>query len=308
MRVLMIFVDGLGIGRYEPGANPCTAPGLRFFNNFSNRERSTPIPFGGQVLGLDATLGLPGLPQSATGQTALLTGVNAAALLGRHLNGFPNGRLREVIAQHSLLKKVRERGYKAAFLNAFRPPFFDYDPFQIIRYLSVTTVCNLYAGLPFFDLDDLRARRCVYQDFTNESLRRRGHEVPLFSPAEAGSILGEQASQYDFALYEYFQTDRAGHSQDFQTATGVLVALEGFLEAVLSSVDLAHTTVVLTSDHGNIEDLSVKGHTRNLAMTLVWGPGKDAFSCGLSSIQEIAPRVVRLLGSSEEQAPDGGGG
>ncbi|MDZ7414118.1 MAG: hypothetical protein ONB15_11395 [candidate division KSB1 bacterium] len=290
----MIFVDGLGIGRSDPAANPCTAAGLRFFNNFQDRERAEPVPFDGVARGLDATLGVPGLPQSATGQTALLTGVNAAQLLGRHLNGFPNGRLREVIAQHSLLKQVRERGYKVAFLNAFRPPFFDYDPFQIIRYLSVTTVCNLYAGLPFFDLDDLRARRCVYQDFTNESLRRRGHDVPLFSPTEAGTILARQAAQYDFCLYEYFQTDRAGHAGDLRHATAVLAALEAFLTAVLSASDLAQSTVLLTSDHGNIEDLSVKGHTRNPAMTLVWGQGKDQLG-RLGSIQEVTPWVLELL-------------
>lgn len=292
----MIFVDGLGIGRYDPATNPCAAAGLQFFNNFQDRVRTEPIPFDGVAHGLDATLGLPGLPQSATGQTALLTGVNAAALLGRHLNGFPNNRLREVIAQYSLLKKVRERGYRAAFLNAFRPPFFDYDPFQIIRYLSVTTVCNLYAGLPFFGLDDLRARRCVYQDFTNESLRRRGHDVPLFSPEDAGTILGTQAAMYDFCLYEYFQTDRAGHGQDFGHAAAVLTALERFLGAVLAAVDLSETTVVLTSDHGNIEDLAVRGHTRNPAMTLAWGQHKEEFASGLGSIQEVTPRVLQLLG------------
>jgi len=295
MRVLMIFVDGLGIGRFDSSANPCSHPDLSFFNNFSDQERSAPVPFDGMVLGLDATLGLPGLPQSATGQTALLTGVNAAALLGRHLNGFPNGKLREVIAQHSLLKAVRERGRSAAFINAFRPPFFDYDPFQIIRYLSVTSVCNLYAGLRFFDLDDLRARRCIYQDYTNEALRRRGHDVPLFSPQEAGSILGTQAAAYDFCLYEYFQTDRAGHAQDMQLATHLLRSLEQFLAAALARVDLAETLVVLTSDHGNIEDLSVKGHTRNLAMTLVWGREKEAFASGLGSILEVTPRILYLL-------------
>ncbi|MBC7186881.1 MAG: alkaline phosphatase family protein [Calditrichaeota bacterium] len=294
--MLMIFVDGLGIGRHDPAWNPCSAEGLRFFNNFADRQRPEPVPFGGMVLGLDATLGLPGLPQSATGQTALLTGVNAAQLLGRHLNGFPNGKLREVIAQHSLLKLLAERGRKVAFLNAFRPPFFDYDPFQIIRHLSVTSVCNLYAGLRFFDLDDLRARRCIYQDFSNEALRRRGYELPLFSPEEAGTILGTQAAAYDFCLYEYFQTDRAGHAQETSTAVQLLRDLERFVAATLQSVDLQETLVVLTSDHGNIEDLSVKGHTRNPAMTLIWGRGKEDFASGMSSILDVAPKILELLG------------
>ncbi|MCR4438559.1 MAG: hypothetical protein QHJ34_05535 [bacterium] len=292
----MIFVDGLGIGRYDLGLNPCTAEGLRFFNNFADRQRMEPLPFGGMVLGLDATLGLPGLPQSATGQTALLTGVNAAQLLGRHLNGLPNGKLREVIAQHSLLTLLAERGRKAAFLNAFRPPFFDYDPFHIIRHLSVTSVCNLYAGLRFFDLDDLRARRCIYQDFTNEALRRRGHEVPVFSPEEAGTILGTQAAAHEFCLYEYFQTDRAGHAQDMAGAVQLLQSLERLVAAALEHVDLEEMLVLLTSDHGNIEDLSMKGHTRNPAMTLIWGREMQAFASGISSILDVAPKILSLLG------------
>jgi hypothetical protein len=38
---------------------------------------------------LDASLCVPGLPQSATGQAALLTGLNAPELMGRHIEGFP---------------------------------------------------------------------------------------------------------------------------------------------------------------------------------------------------------------------------
>jgi 2,3-bisphosphoglycerate-independent phosphoglycerate mutase len=293
--ILFIFIDGLGIGDNDPAKNPCADPGLRFFNHFLDDNFPKRIEPRGWILGLDATLGIKGLPQSATGQTALLTGVNASALLGRHLNGLPNQRLREVIAGHSLFKHFVDAGRPAAFLNTFRPPFFDYDPHVIIRHLSVTSVANLYAGLPFFNLDDLQQERSVYQDMTNHSLRELGFEVPIFSPQKAGMIIGRQSQAYHFSLYEYFQTDFAGHSRDMKRAKDELFKLDFFLASVLETVDLNSTVIIVTSDHGNIEDLSFKGHSRNPALTLLFGRGADQLIPSLKSIVDVFPAILSLV-------------
>lgn len=291
--VLLLFVDGLGIGhRHE--SNPCTSS-PHFFNHVLDDSFPKPLDPLGYARGLDATLGVEGLPQSASGQTALLTGINAPRLLGRHLHGFPNEQLRRVIAEHSILKWFADRGYEAAFLNTFRPPFFDYDPFDIIKMLSVTSVTNLYAGLNFFDLDDLKADRSVYQDILGDDLRKRGFDVPIFTPEQAGEIIGTQSQRYHFSLFEYFQTDRAGHSQNRQRAVEVLNILERFLGAVLHNIDLQRTLVILTSDHGNIEDLSFRGHTRNPVMTLLFGAGSAAARTRLSSILDIYPLILSFF-------------
>lgn len=293
--ILLVFIDGLGIGENDPAINPCTEPSLRFFRHFAGQAFPKKIDPDGFALGLDATLRVKGLPQSATGQTALLTGVNASELLGRHLNGLPNQRLREVIAEHSVFKRFTQAGYRAAFLNAFRPPFFDYNPHDIIRHLSVSSVANLYAGLPFFDLDDLRNGRSVYQDMTNHSLQDLGFEVPNFTPEKAGEIIGRQSQNYHFSMYEYFQTDFAGHSKDMDRAKGELFKLDRFLATVLDSVDLGSTLVIVTSDHGNIEDLSFKGHTRNPAMTLLFGQGREKILPALISILDFTPAFLSLI-------------
>jgi len=287
--LLFIFIDGLGIGQNKTDVNPCT----HLQQHFRCFESET-FPrkyYHGFALGLDATLGLPGLPQSATGQTALLTGINASKLLDRHLNGFPNARLREVIAEKSIFKWFANKGLDAAFLNAFRPPFFDYDPNDIIKFLSATTVANLVAKLKFFDLDDLAAERCVYQDITGHALRDKGFDVPIFSPEKAGEIIGRQSQKYSFTLFEYFQTDKAGHSQKMDRALEVMRRLERFLDSVLKTVDLRTTLVLLTSDHGNIEELSVRGHTRNPVMTLLFGAGAEQASQKLCSILDIYPLI-----------------
>ncbi len=292
--IVLLFVDGLGIGEADARCNPCCQAGF-YFNHHLGEVFPKALADQGVVFGLDANLGMAGLPQSATGQTALLTGVNAAAAIGRHLNGFPNQALREIIAQHAILKTVHDRGYRAAFLNTFRPPFFDYNPFDILRHLSVTTVSNLYAGLPFFNLDDLRNARSIYQDLTGESLVANGFDVPVFTPQQAGMIVAQRSRDFSFSLFEYFQTDRAGHSMDLVRAQGELHKLSAFLHTILAHTDLSDTLVLLTSDHGNIENICVKGHTRNPAMTLVFGCGHAELARQLTSILHVTPAILDLL-------------
>lgn len=294
--MLLLFVDGLGIGR-NTEANPCRES-ARLFRHFSDETFPKPLAEG-FVLGLDATLGVPGLPQSATGQTALLTGINAAALLGRHLNGFPNPTLREIIFEHSILKKISEKGLRAAFLNTFRPPFFDFDPMQIVAHLSATSLANLAAGLPFFNLQDLLEGRSVYQDITGEALREKGFDVPLLTPDEAGRIIGNASQSYHFSLFEYFQTDKAGHAQDLDHAVKILHRLEEFVEAVLATVDLRRTLIILTSDHGNIEDLAWRGHTLNPAMTLLFGAGAEKAAHSLRSILDVYPLILSIFSTHD---------
>ena len=122
--VLFVFVDGLGIGLADAATNPCTSPTLSIFDTFADLPRREPVPFGGRVLGLPADLGMPGKPQSATGQTVLFTGENAAELVGGHLWAFPHQALRDVIDEHSLFRAVSARGWRATFANAYRPEFF----------------------------------------------------------------------------------------------------------------------------------------------------------------------------------------
>ena len=96
--MLFLFVDGLGLG----GALEDLFPYLLELH---------PHP-------LDATLGVEGLPQSGTGQTALLTGENAARLLGRHQGPFPSPSLRPLL-ERSLYAWARRRGLPVLHANAY---------------------------------------------------------------------------------------------------------------------------------------------------------------------------------------------
>jgi 2,3-bisphosphoglycerate-independent phosphoglycerate mutase len=291
--VLLIFVDGLGIGT-RGAHNPLDRLGAEASPLAVFGDEEPELPFGGVLARTDARLGVEGRPQSASGQTTILTGVNAPAALGYHKQGFPNEEMRGIIREHSIfLQLARANVGPNVFANTYTRRFFDERP----RWVSATTVAVEAAGLPFRTVEDLRGGRAVYHDFTNRMAIERGEDVEPRTPEEAAAVLARVATEHRFTLYEHFITDRAGHAQDFGLALEALRGLSRFVRAVLSEVDLEGTTVLLTSDHGNVEDLSTRNHTLNLVPTLAWGPGREIVRRRVRSLADITPTVIEILTS-----------
>lgn len=252
------------------------------------------VPLGGWAKPIDAVLDVPGIPQSATGQTTLLSGVSAQGVLGKHLTGFPNEKLREILLEHSILKTLTDMGFRARFINAFRPRFWELSRERQLT-LSATTVATLAADLPFFSLDDVRAGKSIYQEFTNTELRERGFDLEPMTPSDAGRILGRASRDLDFVLYEYFQSDKAGHSADVVRINRELEMLDSFMTALLEELetDLNSGTVVLvTSDHGNLEDVTTRRHTLNPIPLMGWGEGARELLATAGRLDEVAPAIV----------------
>jgi bisphosphoglycerate-independent phosphoglycerate mutase (AlkP superfamily) len=282
-RVLLLFVDGLGLGGPDPEVNPVVGGACPVLARLM-AEEAVPV---------DACLGVPGLPQSATGQAALLTGINAARAMGRHVEGFPGPSLQEIVRGHNLLRRTVAAGLQATFANAY---FMDGISLAAIRRPSVTTVAAQSAGLALRGTAELVAGRAVYQDLTREALRSRGYEGPFVEPEEAGAHLVSLAVEHDLTLFEYFQTDRAGHSGDRGLAESVLSRYDRFLASALRFADTPDGLVLLASDHGNIEDLRVRTHTRNPVPLAARGGGAKGILSEVRDLTDIAPAIARLLG------------
>jgi 2,3-bisphosphoglycerate-independent phosphoglycerate mutase len=291
MPVLLIFVDGLGVGtrgRHNPlhVLGEAAAP-LAVFE-----DEEPFVPHGGLLARTDARLGVEGRPQSASGQTTILTGVNVPARLGYHKQGFPNEQMREVLREHSLFLQLQNLGGGPdLFVNAYHPQFFAKRP----RWVAATTVAVEAAGLPFRTFEDLKEGRAVYHDFTNRFLIERGADVPERTPEEAAAVLAHLAAEHRFTLYEHFIADRAGHDRDEAAALTILSDLARFVRTVLSLVDLTRTTVLLTSDHGNVEDLSTRNHTLNPVPTLAWGRSKEKAARRVHTLADITPTILEIL-------------
>jgi 2,3-bisphosphoglycerate-independent phosphoglycerate mutase len=295
MSVLLFFIDGLGIGTRGPHNPFDDLPDADPLAVFQDEEPG--IPFGGLLARTDACLGVEGRPQSASGQTTILTGVNAPAMVGYHKQGFPNQALLDIIREHSLFVQLKRAGVNPiTFANTYTKRFFESRP----RWISATTAAVEAAGLRFNQVEDLRAGKAVFHDFTNELLVERGEKVDLRSPEEAGEVLAGIVAANQFTLYEYFITDKIGHAQDRDAARRVLPMLARFIRALLGKLDLESSTVILTSDHGNIEDLSVRNHTLNPVPTIVWGRQREHIAPRIRSLTDITPAIVDVLTKGTE--------
>ena len=290
MSLLLFFIDGLGIGSRGP-ANPLDGlPEAEPLAHFRDEELRT--IHDGLVVPTDPTLGVEGRPQSASGQTTILTGVNVPTRLGYHKQGFPNAAMLEILREHSIFLQLTQAGVTpVTFANTYTQRFFDERP----RWVSATTAAVEAAGLQFRTVADLKDDRAVYQDFSNRFLIERGEDVSVRTPDEAAAVLARIVSENRFTLYEYFITDKIGHAQDVDAARTTLQALARFIRELLNRVDLNQTSVILTSDHGNIEDLSSRNHTLNQVPTIVWGKQRNQIASRIRSLADITPAIVAAL-------------
>jgi 2,3-bisphosphoglycerate-independent phosphoglycerate mutase len=301
MSILMVFIDGFGLGSKDAGINPFMTADMPFMKKLLDGKFLTGADIGTGIArsGLtvkptDATLGVAGIPQSATGQTVLFTGINAAQLAGRHVNGFPTKFLREILHRNNLFKIINRCGKRAVFANTFTSEYFEAVERGKWRH-SVTTTAALAGGCRLLMLPDLLSGQAVFQDITNEILRERGYDVPLLKPETAAGYLLNQAVRNDFTLFEYFQTDHCGHAQDWDLALILLNRLDVFLGVLAERLAELNLTLLIVSDHGNIEDLSIKTHTFNPVPTIAIGTEAQRFA-KVSSLLDIYPIILEYLG------------
>ena len=303
MKILFLFLDGVGLGENDPAINPFAFVNMPTLVSLldGNRLVAETAPHQGErcsLLALDACLGVPGIPQSATGQAALLTGRNAPGHLGYHFGPKPNQEIADLVTSGNLFSILQKAGRNLAFLNAFPPSYFE-GIWSGRRLYSVVSLAVTRAGLPLLTDKDLFAGQALSADLTGQGWRSRLglKNTPLITPQEAGKRLGTLAVQHDFSLFEYWLSDYAGHWQDMSIACNLLENLDQALEGLISSWDDRSGLILLTSDHGNLEDLSTRRHTTNPVPALLIGDleFRRKFTENLKDLTGLAPAILRLL-------------
>lgn len=286
--IIYIFLDGVGLGEDNPHKNPFARFNTRFFGAHAAGKYDMP----GQLLTTDASMGIAGLPQSATGQTALFTGYNGPQILGRHVNGYPTFTLRPYFKEKNILKVMNEAGLNATLINSYSNMYLKrLDHPRAERMLSASSLMQKHSGKPYFTTEDYLAGKSLYMDMNNWFLRKNGLNVPLARPYENGRKLAQIARGYDMVIYEYFFTDKVGHEQAWGAAKRVIRHVDDFLGGVWDELNPETETVVISSDHGNLEDLSVKTHTANPVGTFVYGRHENRFAEKVRNLADI-PRVI----------------
>ena len=293
--VVLLFLDGVGIGVADPEVNPFFRASLPVLRNLLGGLPTLDRPaLGGpfaRSIPLDANLGVDGLPQSGTGQTTLLTGVNAAERFGRHFGPWTPVVLRSLVEQESILRRGLDAGLAVAFANAYPRGW----PGERRR-LAAPPLAARAAGLLDRHEEHIARGEAVASEIVNTGWKvHLGFEdLPDVTPAEAGTVLADIAGRNDITFFAHYATDGAGHRGGMDGAVEALERVDGFLGGYLAAAP--HDSVLLVvSDHGNIEDVRV-GHTRNPALGLVIGADAERRAGRLSSIQEVAAAVLDWAG------------
>ncbi|TLY32525.1 MAG: metalloenzyme, partial [Ignavibacteria bacterium] len=232
--VLMLFLDGVGIGVKDPQVNPFFAAPMRTLRgvlggampHLDDTHLATP---GASLSPLDATLGVAGLPQSGTGQVALLTGENAAQRIGRHFGPYPYSTLKPLLEEANLFSKIEADGKTTFYANAFPAVYFEHFG-NGKRPMTAIPLAWTMGGRSLNDSNALASGGAISADLTNERWPMLGHPaMPVLTPKEAGRRLSAISQRYDFVLFEFSMTDHAGHGRAMEEAVRVLELFDGFL-------------------------------------------------------------------------------
>lgn len=210
-------------------------------------------------IALDTCLGIKGIPQSATGQSSLFCGKNTAQIIGAHKQAFPGPAIRKIIEKDNLLKSVKQVKLKSIFANAYVK--YSYEGLRKKGLCSVSTIMNKSAELPFKNLEDLLNNKAVYHDLTHKTIPEKMN-IPSVSPKKSAENLLKIAENHDFTLFEYFISDHAGHKMDINFLKKTLIEFSIFFRSLINNLNTDYT-LILTSDHGNIENPQIKTHTQN---------------------------------------------
>ncbi len=298
-RILLLFLDGVGIGKKDNKINPFFRANLPIMQTFWNgivphlrdarRENSIV-----SLAPIDATLGIPNIPQSGTGQSSLLTGINAPQLIGKHFGPYLYSSLKPIVAENNIFKQLAEKGHKCFYANAFPRQYFEY--LKAKNRPTAITYAWLSSGGKLNDSKSLESAESISADITNQRWHQLGYpQIPIVQPRTAGIRLSNMLEKYDFVIYEYFFTDHAGHSQSMKEAVAILETLDEFIGGIIQEFDLKSNIFVITSDHGNIEDLSTKSHTRNPVPFIVYGKYHRKIALAAKEITDVAKIIVEQL-------------
>lgn len=252
--LLFLFIDGVGIS-HTTDNNPMST----LFKGVTGVDLlmdNLPILNHDLLLkAIDPILGIKGVPQSATGQTSIMTGINSQKSLGYHLTAFPNKELMKLLKEYGLLKELKEMGLDVTCINLYSQEYFIKRKERRKNMFPVSALSVMYADLPFRFIEEYLKGEAIVADITS----RRIGEI---TPEEAAQRVLNISKNHDLLFFEYFLTDTYGHKKDHTALKRECKKLNSFIENLWGS---GHNNldIVVCSDHGNAECSDIANHTSN---------------------------------------------
>ena len=297
--VILIFLDGVGIGKANETENPFFREEFNFTRKLFGsvphlKNRFLKNDDGVCVFPADATFNAPGLPQSGTGQTAILCGIDAVKIAGKHFGPFPHSSLNEVLKEKNIYTELRKLGLSSIFANAYPPKFFDYLNKGHAR-VAATTKAAQFGNIALNTIENLNRGDGLSHEIDNSRwIEKLRLPVKKITAETAANNLLSLATKFNFVFYEYFYTDHWGHGRNLDFYSHGIKVLNQFLLHLIKNLK-AGQTLIICSDHGNFEDLSVKTHTRNPVFMLSAGENSDIVSNKIKTIADIKSTAIEIL-------------
>ena len=288
-KTLFVFIDGLGLGVKSPDVNPLYRGYCPTLQRLLDEEA---IP-------VDACLGVPGRPQSASGQATIYTGRNVPQEIGRHEEGFPGPTIRGIVEEANLFTQFNDRGLKSTFANGYYLEA--YPPEKRKRRASVTTVMTLNAFGKTRDTSDLLANRALCHDLTKTWITDLGFEGGKITPTGSAEHLMAIARDHDLTLFEFFRSDLLAHKGTDDEIHSMLCELEEFIAKVLSFAETEGHLLVFLSDHGNVEDTTSRSHSLNPVPLIARGQGAEHLRREVKSLADFLSALLGLYNSRKKE-------
>lgn len=126
-------------------------------------------------------------------------------------------------------------------------------------------------------------------------------EKPQMSAPEVGEVVLKAMDEaYDFVVVNFANGDMVGHTGDFEAAKIAVNAVDTELGKILSKAKEKDYAVVITSDHGNCEEMRddeghvLTNHTVGKVWCFIEADGVTKVQNG--GLNNIAPTVLKLMG------------
>jgi len=301
VRILFLFLDGVGLGDDDPSLNPFVIAELPTLHSLTHGQRwlrgiGEQITERATFLPVDPRLGVPGRPQSGSSQAVILTGQNVPQALGRHYGPKPDATIRELLTEDNLFRRLRAQGKRTALIDGYPPGLLA----SIERGKTLPSSIQYAAiasGQDLFTAEDVRQERAITAEWTGDEWHTHLNitDVPRYTPYEAGRQIVTLAQAYDFAFHSHWLTDYVGHRGPFDFAVQLLERFDGVLRGVLDAWEDDAGLVIITSDHGNLEHIGSRQHTENDVPAVIIGKRHREFAAGLRTLMDFAPRIQHML-------------
>lgn len=235
----------------------------------------------------------------------------ANALFPAHLTFLGNSYVQDLVppyARESVEGRLQFEGAPVVLKGPHKNGFAELFTLAEINQ-NIFVYAARQAGVPLRTWADARRDEALTSSLTHELESRFDMEffdqqpLRLRSPEEAAGILAGLSARHDFTFFKYQIPDLVSHTGRIELAREVFEIIERFVAAVLARVDPRETMVIVTSDHGHLEQLGTsRGHPKSKVPTWYFGPDADRHAPRLTAPEGIF-EVLTAHGLSDEAEP-----